>query len=43
MQRKLRHLLNAVASFKQPADSLMPQIMKPQIRDVQKLASPREA
>ena len=38
MQRKLRHLLKAVATLKQTTDGFMPQI-----RDVQKLASPREA
>lgn len=42
MQRKLCNLFDTVTALKQSADCLMPQIMKPKIRDVQKLARPCE-
>ena len=42
MQRELRHFLDWVAFFKQPARGLVPQIVKVQVVDPQELHAPGE-
>ncbi|MDQ1291141.1 MAG: hypothetical protein QG615_943, partial [Nitrospirota bacterium] len=42
MQRELGNLVNLVAALEQPADGLMPQIMKTQILNSQKTTGSRE-